>query len=227
MLPPLPNLKSLKKGHSGTQSGLLGGTKEQRDTRNFPIKKKVRFANRFFQIAIALASYYFLGRQSNELMSAKGLWPIINFNWFVAAAAPIVSGAVVAQYFLPIIITNWNSRKILAFELLMDVSMTVLWIACFSSEVIRMGNDCPPGTSSACDVFNWVLAWNILRLVAFYKKKQTVGGNTAISFSFILGVFAIGLDIYALLSGFGFLGWGERIQDLELDASIRRMGRRT
>ncbi|KAJ3322156.1 hypothetical protein HDU76_013943 [Blyttiomyces sp. JEL0837] len=204
---PLPQLKSLKKGQSGARSGLLGGSKD-RDTRNFPIEKKVRFSNRFFQIMLGIASFYFLGSQDNALMVSHQLWPIINFNWFLAIAAPFIAGGLVGQYSVPFIVTAWNSRKILSLEILTDISVTIMWVACFSGEVYRMGQDCPPASSHGCDMFNWVLAWNIL--------------------SFISWFFAILIDIHSFLVGFGwFPSWGgERLDDLEMDAAIRRMGRK-
>ncbi|KAI9354592.1 hypothetical protein DFJ73DRAFT_827104 [Zopfochytrium polystomum] len=204
---PLPQLKSLKKMPSGTRSGLLGGgAKSEKDTRNFPIEKKVRFSNRFFQAVTAFASYYFLGSQNNDLMVSHQLWSIVNFNWFLSVAAPCAAGAMVGQYFVPFIVTAWNSRKILTLELLVDTCITILWVACFSGEVYRMAGDCPPGTSHSCDMFNWVLAWNILSAISWF--------------------ISIGLDIQAFAVGFGFLPqFGERLHDLEMDASIRRMGR--
>ncbi|KAJ3108875.1 hypothetical protein HDU97_010147 [Phlyctochytrium planicorne] len=222
---PLPKLKTLTKGRSGTRSGLLGNeTKESREARkaarNFPIEKKHRFANRFFQAVCAFASYYFLEKQNAALMNTYKLWTIINYNWFVSILAPMVAAAMVAQYFVPVIIHVWTSRRILALELLMDASMSVLFMACFIGEVTGIGKNCPPGTSSGCDMLNWVLAWNFLRFD--YKTL-----SQSYDFSFIFWVAAVGIDIHSILVGFGFCkGWGgDRLEDLEMDASIRRMGR--
>ncbi|KAI8850292.1 hypothetical protein BC829DRAFT_389714 [Chytridium lagenaria] len=209
---PLPKLKTLTKGRSGTRSGLLGASsaqtkQERREARNFPIEKKHRFANRFFQAICAFASYYFLEKQNAALMNQYKMWTIINYNWFIAIVSPIICAALIAQYFVPVIIHVWTSRKILGLELLMDSSMAVLYIACFIAEVTAVGRNCAPGTSAACDMLNWVLAWNFL--------------------SFIFWTAAVGIDIHSILVGFGFCrGWGgDRLEDLEMDASIRRMGR--
>ncbi|KAJ3110455.1 hypothetical protein HDU96_006610 [Phlyctochytrium bullatum] len=111
--------------------------------------------------------------------------------------------------FVPIIIHVWTSRKILGMELLCDASMAVLFMACFIAEVNAIGGNCPPGKSSGCDMLNWVLAWNFL--------------------SFIFWTIGAGFDIHSMLVGYGFcryFGWeGERLDDLEMDASIRRLGR--
>ncbi|KAJ3171283.1 hypothetical protein HK101_011269 [Irineochytrium annulatum] len=208
---PMPELKSLKKGQSG-RSGLLGARSNAidsgRDTRHFPIEKKHRFANRFFQAVCAFASYYFLGKQDHALITSHQLWNVMNLNWFVSICGPIVAAAMIGQYFVTVIITNWNSRKILALELLMDVSFSVLFMVCFIAEIVQMGSV------------------NILFALPLYSNKQQMANIISIILSFIFWIVAAGFDVHSILVGFGILGnWGDRIEDLEMDASIRRMGR--
>ncbi|KAI9352891.1 hypothetical protein BDR26DRAFT_1002988 [Obelidium mucronatum] len=207
---PLPNLKSLgmKKSSSGggLLSGIKGGINSDKFNRNYEIEKKVRFSNRFFQAALACATYYFLGQMSTDLINKHpGLYQTVTYNWILAAASPIVAGALVGQYFAPFIITNWTSTKILSLELLLDLTVTIFWIGCFGSEIHYMGGDCPPGTSYGCDMFNWTLAWNIL--------------------SFISWAIAVGLDVQSLGVGLGYLNYGDPIGDMELESNIMRQAR--
>ncbi|KAJ3062422.1 hypothetical protein HDU98_001719, partial [Podochytrium sp. JEL0797] len=192
---PLPSFKSLGMKKSGSTGGLLSRGGKAEFNKNFDIEKKVRFSNRFFQIALACASYYFLGQMAPALeKSHPGLYQTISFNWIVAIASPIAAGLLVGQYFAPFIVTNWTSSKILMLELLIDTSAMVLWIGCFGSEIHLMGSDCPPATSYGCDMFNWSLAWNIL--------------------SFFSWATAVGLDIHSLGVGWGYINYGDPIADM-------------
>ncbi|KAI8843481.1 hypothetical protein HDU77_004039 [Chytriomyces hyalinus] len=203
---PLPNLKSLgmKKGN-GAKGSLLGNLKDEKFNKNFPIEKKIRFSNRFFQIALSFISYYFLSQSVGALIDSHGLRQTYNFNWLLSLISPAIAGALVGQYFAPIIVTNWTSTKILSLELLCDLTCTVFWIGCFASDIDLMKGDCPPGKSHGCDMFNWGLAWNILSAISW-------------------GV-AVFLDIKSLGIGLGFINWGDPIADMELESQIMRGAR--
>ncbi|ORY48087.1 hypothetical protein BCR33DRAFT_714524 [Rhizoclosmatium globosum] len=209
---PLPNLKSLGMKRSGSGGGLLSSLKGNKQdyadkfNKNFEIEKKVRFSNRFFQVALAMISYYFLGQIAGALADTHpGLYQTIGFNWMLAIMSPIIAGALVGQYFAPFCITNWTSVKMLSLELLLDLTITIFWIGCFASEIQLVNGDCPPGKSYGCDMFNWTLAWNIL--------------------SFLSWLIAVGLDVHSLLLGLGYIQPGHALEDMELNASIMRRGR--
>ncbi|KAI8610455.1 hypothetical protein BC830DRAFT_1145699 [Chytriomyces sp. MP71] len=202
---PLPSFKSLGSKKSGAGASLLNNLKDEKFNKNFPIEKKVRFSNRFFQIALSFISYYFLAQASAHLIDSHGLRQTYNFNWLLSLVSPAVAGALVGQYFVPFIVTNWTSTKILSLELLLDLTGTVFWIGCFASDVHQMGGDCPPGTSAGCDMFNWGLAWNILSAISW--------------------AVAVFLDIKSLGVGLGFINWGDPIADLEINSAIMRQAR--
>ncbi|TPX78684.1 hypothetical protein CcCBS67573_g00068 [Chytriomyces confervae] len=194
----------MKKGN-GAKGSLLGNLKDEKFNKNFPIEKKIRFSNRFFQIALSFISYYFLSQSVGALIDSHGLRQTYNFNWLLSLISPAIAGALVGQYFAPIIVTNWTSTKILSLELLCDLTCTVFWIGCFASDIDLMKGDCPPGKSHGCDMFNWGLAWNILSAISW-------------------GV-AVFLDIKSLGIGLGFINWGDPIADMELESQIMRGAR--
>ncbi|KAI8814891.1 hypothetical protein BJ742DRAFT_671315 [Cladochytrium replicatum] len=176
-----------------------------RDRKNFKIEKLPRFAVRFFQIVVAFGSFFFLGRQDSTLLTPRDLWAIINYTWFLSIVSPIISVILVVQYFAPWLTKTWTSRRMLIFESICDVTITFLWIICFSVAASRMGTDCPPGTSTSCDRFNWVLAFEVL--------------------SFVFWFAAIVFDVLGLLKG--IWGYGEQIPDdvVELNSAARRQMR--
>ncbi|KAJ3136171.1 hypothetical protein HK100_001988 [Physocladia obscura] len=183
---PLPSFKSFNLKGSSSRSGLMKfSVDKEKFNKNYEIEKKVRFSNRFFQIALSAINYYFLGEMVSSLINSHEGLSQTNFA--------------------PFIITNWTSTKILALELLLDLTATVFWIGCFASEVQLMGGDCPPNTGKGCDIFNWSLAWNILSAISW--------------------AVAVGLDVQSLAKGLGFLNYGDPIADMELDQTIKRMGR--
>ncbi|KAJ3045680.1 hypothetical protein HDV00_007806 [Rhizophlyctis rosea] len=138
---------------------LKGSLIKARDTRNFTIEKPGRFGARFFQIFCALAAWYFLAQQDDTILTALNLRPTIKAMYFFAIVSPILSVLLILVYVLPIFLKKWTSRRILIIETLLDFLLTICWLAGFIASLVLMGGQCPPATSSACDRFNWAVAW--------------------------------------------------------------------
>ncbi|KAI8904929.1 hypothetical protein DFJ77DRAFT_504995 [Powellomyces hirtus] len=174
--------------------------------RNFQIDKPARFSFRAFQVLVAFASWFFIGRLHNEeLIQSHGLWPAVQYLWFLAICSPILSAVLVGQYFFSCLNKSWSSLKVLTLELICDAITFLFWLICIGYIGSQMGTDCKPGNGiSQCTNFNWVLAW---------------GG-----FSIIFWFMSFVWDIKGFMKG--VWGWGgERLNDREVDAEIRRMSR--
>ncbi|KAI8590090.1 hypothetical protein BDZ88DRAFT_119355 [Geranomyces variabilis] len=174
--------------------------------RNFQIDKSARFAFRGFQVLVAFASWFFIGRLHNELLiEENSLWPAIQYLWFLAICSPILSGVLVGQYFFSCLNKSWSSIKILSLELICDFCAFFGWLVCIGYMGHTMGTACAPGSGiDQCTNFNWVLAWG--------------------SFSIIFWFMSLAWDIKGFMKG--VWGWGgERLSDREVDAEIRRMSR--
>ncbi|KAI9003702.1 hypothetical protein BC832DRAFT_521832, partial [Gaertneriomyces semiglobifer] len=130
-----------------------------RSRRHFEIDKAARFSCRFFQCLVALASYYFISKLEGPEIEDRGLGITVRYTWALAVLSPVVSIVLVLQYFVSCIMKSWSSLKVLIFESFFDILMTFLWVVCIFTLGIKMGGNCPPGTSKVCDYFNWVLAW--------------------------------------------------------------------
>ncbi|KAI9015085.1 hypothetical protein BC832DRAFT_188019 [Gaertneriomyces semiglobifer] len=196
----LSHFKSIHKSFPSRAGG------SSRSRRHFEIDKAGRFACRFFQCLVALASYYFIGKLADPEMESHDLWPTVRYTWALAVLSPVVSVVLVLQYFVSCIMKSWSSLKVLIFESLFDIVFTFLWIICILTLGIKMGSSCPPGTSKTCDYFNWVLAWG--------------------SFSALFWLTAVVFDLKSLFKG--VFGWGgERLNEAEMDTEIRRLSSTT
>ncbi|KAI9209740.1 uncharacterized protein BJ171DRAFT_609020 [Polychytrium aggregatum] len=195
--PKLPNAKQLLINKNVLQERF-------RDTKNFPIEKKMRFSGRFFQIVLSAFAYYWLASQDSALMTKYGLFGVIGYSWFLNLACPCVAGLLILQHFAGAIISAWTSRKMMVLETLCDVTIMALWLFCIIAAGILMGPNCPPGTSHACDCFNWVLATEIMSWIAW-----TYG----VVLDFVLW--------YKVL-------WGgmEEIDDMEMNRALRQTARK-
>ncbi|KNC96921.1 uncharacterized protein SPPG_07746 [Spizellomyces punctatus DAOM BR117] len=172
--------------------------------RHFHIDKQARFATRFFEVLVGIASWYFIGKLKDPLIGDHDLWPTVRYTWFCAVFSPIVSVALVGQHFISCLSKAWSSIKVLILEIIVDVFITFAWLVCLITLGSKMSGDCPPNSSDECNMFNWVLAWG--------------------SFSVLFWFASVVWDVKSLLKG--VWGWGgERLNDTEMDAEIRRMSR--
>ncbi|KAJ3001062.1 hypothetical protein HKX48_003079 [Thoreauomyces humboldtii] len=174
--------------------------------RNFQIDKPARFSFRAFQILVAFASWFFIGKLSNDgLIAEHGLWPAVQYLWFLAICSPILSAVLIGQYFFACLNKSWSSLKILSLELICDGLATFGWVVCIGYLGTKMGKDCTPNNGVAeCSPFLWLLVWG--------------------TFSVIFWFMGFVWDIKGFLQG--VWGWGgERLNDSEVDAEIRRMSR--
>jgi hypothetical protein len=159
--------------------------------KNFHIEKSGRFAVRFFQFIICFILWFFIGRLGSTFMSGD----IINFLWFLTITSPIAIIWNVGMYSAPIVLKSWTSRRIIIIEGLLDIFMTVLWVATFIAACVYVAPHCAPGHKNPtaieneyCARNNWVVlfafletsAWIVsvlLDLSAFYSgvvKKPDV-----------------------------------------------------
>ncbi|KAJ3252525.1 hypothetical protein HK103_001426 [Boothiomyces macroporosus] len=139
-----------------------------KDTANFEIDKSGRFAGRFFQIALSLISYYWLGAQNSVLVAKYGLASTNNAMIFFAIISPIVSGLLIAVYITPWFGKNWTSRRILSIETFFDLFMMMGWICGFGVELTSVGTGCSLQTwIDGCTSFNWLAAWLFFLFVAW------------------------------------------------------------
>lgn len=141
--------------------------KKVKDTRNFPVEKTARFSGRFFQIALAVFAWYFLGSQFQSIIVFYNLTPVINAMWFFAVASPIVSGFLTALYMMPWFSQSWTARKILFIELFSDFVMALGWLAGFTLMIIATDGNCVQVAEATCTNFNWLVAWCFLSFLAF------------------------------------------------------------
>ncbi|KAI9095215.1 hypothetical protein DFS34DRAFT_627065 [Phlyctochytrium arcticum] len=172
--------------------------------KHFQIDKKARFATRGFQIFVAFMSWFFIGRLDDGFISLHGLYGPVRYMWFCAVCSPVVAGVLVAQYFVNCVAKSWSSLKVLVLELICDLLVMLFWLACLISLAAPVGKSCPPGTSSECTNFNWVLAWGAL--------------------SFVFWFVGVVWDVQGFLKG--VWGWGgEELNEVEMDGEIRRLNR--
>ncbi|KAI8915993.1 hypothetical protein EDD86DRAFT_197370 [Gorgonomyces haynaldii] len=142
-----------------------------KDTKNFEINKQGRFAARFFQIALAVISYYFIAVQK------KVLWAAFESNTFsgslmlFAICSPILSGFLIAIYIFPWFSKKWTSRRILSVETFCDVLMTISWAAIFFVGLASVGGKCANPTDASwvdgCGNYNWLMAWIFFLFLSF------------------------------------------------------------
>lgn len=157
-----------------------------RDTRNFSVDKTARFSGRFFQIALAVFAWYFLGSQDGAVIAKYGIVVVINWMWFFAIASPVVSAFLVVVYVTPWFSHSWTSRRILIVESSLDFLMALGWLAGFVAMLVAVNGACippaaTPTTTPNCVNFNWLVSWLFLSFVAFS--------------------FGLGVDIWALYKG--------------------------
>ncbi|KAJ3267468.1 hypothetical protein HK104_005866 [Borealophlyctis nickersoniae] len=138
-----------------------------RDTRNFVIEKPGRFGARFFQIFCSVASWYFLGKQDDTLITPHGLWPTFHAMTFFAIISPIISALLIAVHIFPWFSKSWTSRRIMILETISDFFIGLGWFGGFVAGLSKMNGDCPPNASSACNLFNWALAWFFFSFLFF------------------------------------------------------------
>ena len=153
-----------------------------RDTRNFTVEKTGRFAGRFFQVALAVFCWYFLGSQDQKVVTSYGMNGLMSTMWFFAVLTPLVSSFLVVVYVSPWFSHGWTSRRILIVESTFDFLMTVGWLSGFITSLVIVKGQCvPPETGTSCINFNWAVSWFFFLTTAF--------------------LFNLGLDIWALYSG--------------------------
>ncbi|KAJ2998034.1 hypothetical protein HDV02_004945 [Globomyces sp. JEL0801] len=129
-------------------------------TKNFEIQKNGRFSARFFQIALAMISYYWLGSQNPAFTQKYELTAVIGSMTFFAIASPAISAALIAVYITPWFGKNWTSRRILLIETFCDLFITIGWIAGFFTLLSSVTTGCSPANwIVGCTNFNWMAAW--------------------------------------------------------------------
>jgi hypothetical protein len=147
-----------------------------KDTKNFEIDKAGRFAARFFQMALALISYYWLAAQNQTFLKNSGIAGVVSSMMYVslirffAIVSPVISGLNIAVYITPWFGKNWTSRRILAIETFSDLFMTVGWIAGFIALLNGVTFNCAPGGAmpTGCVEFNWLAAWLFFLFLAWF-----------------------------------------------------------
>ena len=140
-----------------------------KDTRNFTVDKTGRFSARFFQIALACFSWYFLSSQDAKIAEKYNIKSITDAMWFFAVTSPIVSIFLVVVYITPWFSHAWTSRRILFVETFCDFFMSLGWLAGFISLVAVVQGKCvpTPGSDNNCVIFNWLVSWLFFSWLAF------------------------------------------------------------
>jgi len=188
---------ALKPSEGGTSGSNLS-LSPPKDTYNFRIPKKTRFANRFIQIGLVMFAFGFLFHQNPDTIEERHLTGLNKGLWFLGVLSMFWSATGLIMYTFPLVL-NWSSRKTLIIETIFDSVALVSWISAFSS--IAATGSCPAGTNG-CDLLNLLIMWEVL-----------------ISLFFLA---ALGLDGTSLY--FGIYG-NDDVDDLEMRARIRSLSR--
>ena len=163
-----------------------------RDTTHFTIEKKTRFAARFFQIILTVLAYVFYGNLIRPLSNSQGenLMPVILSTLIIT---PFLAGFNVMLYVASFFGKKWTSRRVLAFETLIDLGVVCTFMAhgimlaqAYEPMCLAAGSTYPGCASLNLFVF-WLfflmIAWMVgfaFDCIAWYRgvfKKQEVSND--------------------------------------------------
>lgn len=153
--------------------------------------KQLRWVLRVVQIFCAVFVFSFASSTDGLLVGAmkvNGLWLVMEIMEFVFIGLSLFLAAIyLARYF-----GEWSTVKVMRIETASDAVVSLWHWVLFGVYVKMAGDDCPPGVTRACDMFNWAtsfvffsaVAWTVALATdcyAWYRHGEEMSGRSRLS----------------------------------------------